>query len=146
MSLSTFQQAIIGRLDADLSLGDGGGVIPAVEAPQPGERDDLDPRVVVRADTTDASRLSVHRHETYQANVWVHASSGYLRAESTTAATELLDELSDALTTHADGFGYVDGTLDIASYVWSDTWSRHIAAAEAQYTSSDVHPFYSDSG
>ena len=122
--------------EVDYSDADG-AVIPARIAQQ---RDDLDPRIAVGASTTGGSRDNEQYASQVQGRVSVDYSTSALEGRSEREMDVLLTSVERALTTHADGWGYVDESIGVEEYQFNDNLSRYVAVAQATFERTVRHP------
>ena len=130
-TIAALREELIGRLDDALAH----DVIPARMAQ---EKDDLDPRVSVGAQTVGGDRVNSHYAPQVQGRVIIDHSPAWQRENGLKAADELLEQVEYELTRHESPWGYVDGSISVEEYQFNDNLSRYVAVAEATFRRIDA--------
>jgi hypothetical protein len=137
--IADLRESVIARLDSDADidshLGTDGGIIPTTLVD---EHDDLNPRIAVHVSVNSITRNNLQEEKALAVRVTVEVTKDYVRSNSQQSADELLDDVVDVLTTHADGWGF-DDDATVEGYAPSADENRFLAVIETAAERTDAH-------
>ena len=118
--------SILDTFEADLSLPEGGGIVPRSVAEQ---RDDLDPRVTVAVELTDTDRHNRRSDRTAPVSCWTDGTQAFVDTHGRLELKRIQNDVIDLLDGHGDGRRAV--SLDTeGGPTWNDTINRYQGAVE----------------